>query len=230
MSEAPQTTPSQVPPSASNIEPDGEIEIPKNRSSGMLWLSLFAIGAGVAAFFAVPLIRDLLSPPSTAAKTEVAPVSTPAAMTAPVATTAPAAAATSTDESVASAPAEEAAPPSALPNARPAPSPTAAEPPLVPTAASAAAPTPSPQPASGEEPDQAALSSLEKGTGFLYVASSIQTNVYLYGVLAGVTNQRLVSKCGPRFIRLGTAPGTWQSDGVVSVVKCGGFTRVQIAP
>jgi hypothetical protein len=109
----------------------------------------------------------------------------------------------------------------------------------VPTAALAAsvparatAPSAGPPNAAGpsEEPDDAALQSLEKGTGFLFVSSPLQTNVYLYGILAGPTNQRLVSKCGPRFIRLGTAPGAWQSDGVVAIVKCGGFTRVQIAP
>jgi len=72
------------------------------------------------------------------------------------------------------------------------------------------------------------LASLEHGAGFLYVASPLATNVYVYGNLLGPTNQRLVSKCGPRFLRLGTAPGAWQGEGFVQIVKCGGFTRVEM--
>jgi hypothetical protein len=88
---------------------------------------------------------------------------------------------------------------------------------------SAAAPS-----GAGEEPDAAELATLQHGFGFLYVASPLTTNVYAYGLLAGTTNQRIVSKCGPRFLRLGTAPGVWQGEGGVQIVKCGGFTRIEM--
>ena len=86
------------------------------------------------------------------------------------------------------------------------------------------------RPESAEEPDAAALATLQRGQGFLWVDSPLDTNVYVYGNLAGTTRQRLTQKCGPRFLRLGTAPGAWQSEGVVAVVKCGGFSRVEITP
>jgi hypothetical protein len=74
------------------------------------------------------------------------------------------------------------------------------------------------------------LASLPKGQGFLYVASPLATNVYVYGLLAGTTNQRITTNCGPRFLRLGTVPGAWQGEGVVRIVKCGALTRVEMAP
>ena len=91
-------------------------------------------------------------------------------------------------------------------------------------AAAAEAP-PAAAEASAEE-----LATLQKGQGFLFVASPFSTNVYVYGLLAGTTNQRLTTKCGPRFLRLGTAPGAWQSEGVVQIVKCGALTRVEMGP
>lgn len=215
-------TVSQVPPSASNIEPEPAIEIPETRSPRWLWISVFGVAAGVLSFLAVPMIRNKIAPeqppttPPTAAPSATAP--------APVATATGAQptavdtnAAPETSATAAPGPAVSAAPEREVPPAAVAPSPSGAPP-------SATAET------SADTPDESALASLEKGTGFLYVASPLQTNVYVYGILAGQTNQRLVSKCGPRFIRLGTAPGAWQSAGSVSIVKCGGFTRIQMAP
>lgn len=134
-----------------------------------------------------------------------------------------------------------AAAPSAAPEA-----PVAAAPSAAPEApvASAVASAPSPAPSGiasasavtetrvdgAGEPDAAALATLQRGQGFLWVDSPLATNVYIYGNLAGTTRQRITTKCGPRFVRLGTAPGAWQSEGVVAVVKCGGFTRLEIAP
>ena len=60
------------------------------------------------------------------------------------------------------------------------------------------------------------------------MASPLTTNVYLYGILAGTTNQRIITKCGPRFIRLGTELGKWQTEGLVQIVKCGALTRVEM--
>jgi DNA-binding response OmpR family regulator len=212
---APQGTVSQVPPSASNIESEVEIPMHKASSNRSLWLIAIGLGAGALSFVAVPYIRNLISPPpapetprtiATSTQTQAKPVETARR----VESAAPSASAGS------NAPTETAPAPSAPEAPAPAAAPAAQAPPAV--------------PASADEPDQAALAALEKGTGFLVVASSLQTNVYLYGILAGQTNQRLVSKCGPRFIRLGTAPGAWQTQGSVTVVKCGGFTRVQLNP
>src|SRR5262249_40638844 len=80
----------------------------------------------------------------------------------------------------------------------------------------------------GAELDSAAVAALSPGQGYLYVASSLSTNVYLYGILAGTTNQRIITKCGPRFIRLGRELGKWQTEGLVQIVKCGALTRVEM--
>jgi hypothetical protein len=98
--------------------------------------------------------------------------------------------------------------------------------------ASASAPTTpvAPKAVTDESADADALATLKKGQGFLLVASPVQTNVYVYGNLAGTTNQRITTNCGPRFLRLGTAPGQWQSEGFVQIVKCGALTRVEMKP
>lgn len=116
----------------------------------------------------------------------------------------------------------------ALASAAPAPEP-AAVPSAMPAAASAAPPAAgAAQPPAASEPGAAELATLPNGQGFLYVASPLATNVYVYGNLAGTTNQWIQTKCGPRFLRLGTAPGAWQGEGVVNIVKCGGTTRVEM--
>jgi hypothetical protein len=214
-------TVSQVPPAANNIEPEPEMQIPEKGSTRWLWISVFGLAAGVLSFLAVPMIRNMIAPGA-------APVT-------PRMTQATASAPAPVETAVSSAPAVEAvaASESSAPPAPSAAAPASAEP-TAPALAAAPSvsgtPLPTTPPASGDEPDESALASLEKGTGFLYVVSPLQTNVYVYGILAGQTNQRLVSKCGPRFIRLGTTPGAWQSQGSVSIVKCGGFTRVQMTP
>jgi hypothetical protein len=73
------------------------------------------------------------------------------------------------------------------------------------------------------------VKALQKGYALLYVASPLQTNVYVYGLLAGKTNERITTKCGPRFIRLGSAPGVWQGEGLVQIAKCGELTRVELS-
>jgi hypothetical protein len=119
----------------------------------------------------------------------------------------------------------------AVPTAEPAPTASAES---APAAVPDPEPTPSvppsvPSSAVGSD-DAVALASLPKGQGFLFVASPLATNVYVYGLLAGVTNERIMTKCGPRFLRLGTKPGAWQTEGVVEIVKCGASTRVEMAP
>jgi hypothetical protein len=125
---------------------------------------------------------------------------------------------TTTVPPVASLPTPEMLPPAAE-------STSAASTPPAASASGATAPSPF-----AAEPDAALLASLQKGEGFLYVLSPLATNVYIYGLLAGTTNQRITTKCGPRFLRLGTRPGAWQTEGLVQIVKCGAFTRVEMAP
>jgi hypothetical protein len=85
----------------------------------------------------------------------------------------------------------------------PAPSAQAAEPPAAPEGA----------PASDEE--------IPPGMAQLFVASGLDTNVFVHGKMVGKTNTVLLSYCGTRFVRLGTAPGDWQTDGTVLKIKCG---------
>jgi DNA-binding response OmpR family regulator len=175
---------------------------PPRKSRTALWGLAAVVVGGIAAVVFVPKQR--------AAETTPAP-STPVA--------------------AATAKTEPAAEPS--PSAAVAPSVAASAAPEAPGIASASASVVKPEPTapvSEGEPDAAALATLQRGQGFLWVDSPLTTNVYVYGNLAGTTRQRITTKCGPRFLRLGTAPGAWQSEGVVAVVKCGGFSRVELAP
>jgi hypothetical protein len=44
--------------------------------------------------------------------------------------------------------------------------------------------------------------------------------VFVHGVQYGTTNQWLRTKCGHRFVRLGTAPGSWLSEGLPTKIRC----------
>jgi hypothetical protein len=48
----------------------------------------------------------------------------------------------------------------------------------------------------------------------------VSANVYVHGVEVGTTNAWLTSRCGFRFIRLGTAPGQWLSKGEPAKLSC----------
>jgi len=113
---------------------------------------------------------------------------------------------------------------SGAPTSGEAPSPSASGGPAPEHPAAAAPPS-----ADDAASDEAAVRSLQKGYALLYVASPLATNVYVYGLLAGKTNERITTKCGPRFIRLGTAAGAWQGEGVVQVAKCGTLTRIEMS-
>jgi hypothetical protein len=200
------------PPPRGPSEPE-ELRASKRRTGALPFVAAAVVIAGGTALLLVPRGR-----PETPAA--------PAAKAAPPAATA----------APAPSPSEPAAEPvgsgaaSAAPAAAPAPSaaPSAAEPLAPSPAAAASAPMAAPTAAQTEAADDAALATLKKGQGFLLVASPIQTNVYVYGNLAGTTNQRITTNCGPRFLRLGTEPGKWQSEGWVQVVKCGALTRVEM--
>jgi hypothetical protein len=66
--------------------------------------------------------------------------------------------------------------------------------------------------------------------GYLFVSSSLDTKVFVQGKLAGKTNQHLKSFCGSRYVRLGTAPGHWQSKGFTTKIKCQALNRLEIEP
>lgn len=87
------------------------------------------------------------------------------------------------------------------------------------TAETPADETPEPEPATEEIPD---------GYAQLYVESSLDTNVFVHGKEVGTTNTVVLSHCGPRFIRLGKAPGQWESEGVPKIIECGKMNRVKL--
>jgi hypothetical protein len=62
----------------------------------------------------------------------------------------------------------------------------------------------------------------------LYVESPLDTHVFVHGVDVGATNTTVISRCGAKFVRLGSAPGEWQSEGVPLKIKCGETTRVKM--
>jgi hypothetical protein len=66
--------------------------------------------------------------------------------------------------------------------------------------------------------------------GYLFVESTLDTEVFVHGRANGKTNRWLVSTCGPRFIRLGVALGQWQTEGVVNIVKCQSATHMSLDP
>jgi DNA-binding response OmpR family regulator len=215
--------------------PRAKLRTPKRGVPVAIWFVAAAGVVAAGALLGAPLLRGSTKTPEPRAETAPkptalavpAPTNAPSLAVKPSATAAVASAAPAPEPSAnASAAAEPSAAPSATVAAAPAPEPSAAPAALPSEAPASAATAP---PAEGAlEPDATALASLEHGAGFLYVASPLATNVYVYGNLLGPTNQRLVSKCGPRFLRLGTTPGAWQGEGFVQIVKCGGFTRVEM--
>ncbi|HVU01338.1 MAG TPA: hypothetical protein VHE30_06285 [Polyangiaceae bacterium] len=224
---------SAAPPRAPSDPPRDSMRVPTARTSPWVFVGAALVIGGVAAV----VLRPKASPgdvvPVARPVATVAPAPSPTASLAPDPTalaTAPAGSTPAPPESAA-APASAAAEESAAPAESAAP-PAPSAPPLAAGAAPGPAPAaPAPAPAPGEATaDEAALASLKKGQGFLYVDSPLQTNVYVYGNLAGTTNQRITTNCGPRFLRLGTAPGAWQTEGLVAVVKCNALTRIEMKP
>ncbi len=73
-------------------------------------------------------------------------------------------------------------------------------------------------------------SELAAHLGYLYVSSPIDTQVFVQGKAAGQTNTYLEVFCGRRYLRLGTAPGEWQSDGVGFKISCQKINRIALRP
>jgi len=67
--------------------------------------------------------------------------------------------------------------------------------------------------------------------GYLTVRSSAAAEVYVKGVSIGPTNQRNVSHCRQKYVRLGVPPGPrWLSPGQTVSIPCRGETTVTIEP
>jgi hypothetical protein len=96
----------------------------------------------------------------------------------------------------------------------------------VPTAAAAApvesAPPQKPTPAL---PDRGELADDEC---WLLVQANVDARVFVHGIDLGRTGQWLKSRCGMRFIRLGSAPGQWLSEGVPQRLVCGDVTTLEV--
>lgn len=118
------------------------------------------------------------------------------------------------------APAESADP---APAPAPPPTPAPSAPAPAPPAPSASAP-----PAADDGRDG---SELNWNQGYLVVESSGSFDVYATGVKLGSTNEKHLSRCGLRFVRLGDGePARWKSAGQTVDVKCQAVTRVTIEP
>lgn len=214
--------------------PRAKLRTPKRGVPVAIWFVAAAGVVAAGALLGAPLLRG--STRTAVPPADVAPKPTVLAAPAPPSETAPAVAdpsatapvASAADSAALAATAAPAPEPSATASATAAPAPEPSAAPSTPPSEAPASAATAPSTEGALEPDATALASLEHGAGFLYVASPLATNVYVYGNLLGPTNQRLVSKCGPRFLRLGTAPGAWQGEGFVQIVKCGGFTRVEM--
>lgn len=82
-----------------------------------------------------------------------------------------------------------------------------------------------------DEPSEAELAELLSYEGYLTVTSTADAEVYVQGKHVGPTNQRLVSKCYQRFVRLkkGT-DGEWITPGRPVRIACMSSTTVEIDP
>ncbi|HEX2736007.1 MAG TPA: hypothetical protein VHM70_30610 [Polyangiaceae bacterium] len=69
---------------------------------------------------------------------------------------------------------------------------------------------------------------LPEDSAWLYVRSNLDTRVFVHGVDHGTTNQWFKSRCGGRFIRLGSAPGVWQSPGIPAKLRCRQGNEIEI--
>ena len=66
--------------------------------------------------------------------------------------------------------------------------------------------------------------------GYLYVVSPLDTQVFVQGKAAGKTNTYLEVFCGRRYLRLGSAPGDWQSEGLGFKIGCQQVNQIVIQP
>lgn len=111
-------------------------------------------------------------------------------------------------------------------SSQPAAFPSEATPSVVTSAASTAPAGAAPKDASDTPPTDPAT--LPADQGYLLVKSAADARVFVHGIDAGPTNAWLRSKCGTRFIRLGSAPGEWVSRGIARRVRCRSSTQLEL--
>jgi hypothetical protein len=138
-----------------------------------------------------------------------------------------------------------ASPPAASTTEGELPSPSAAldasaEPAIDPSAEPAieasAAPSADPSAPASAQPDASAKAeldpkSLPPGQGILLVRSTIDAGVYSGRTLLGKTGEKLIVRCGTRFLRLGSVPlNRWFAPGKAVAIKCRGLTSIGLLP
>jgi hypothetical protein len=80
-----------------------------------------------------------------------------------------------------------------------------------------------------EVSDVEEASALRHDEGYLVVQSSVDAVVSVQGLSLGRTNERILSRCNHRFIRLGE-PHKWLTEGRSVILACGKLTTVRIEP
>lgn len=126
-------------------------------------------------------------------------------------------------------PSLEAAPPNKSLSKAPPSATLPVPPPTEPAAPATADPAEKPTP---EEPSgpPGPPERLPSDAAYLYVESLGTSRVFVHGLESGETNAWLETKCGTRFIRLGSAPGSWSSKGLPYKLKCQSANRLKIDP
>jgi hypothetical protein len=203
-----------LPPPVVPAEPE---PVAPPRRSIVVWLVLAAVLVGVAVFVVLRLdlggAGEAEPLGSVTARPRPAPTSSAAAPTSGSAASPP------TSALAASATA------SAAPSVAPSAAPTTA-----PTASAAATPTVSAAPSADP-----AAAPLPPNRGYLTVTSGAEGVVFVNGQRAGTPNQRLVTTCGPRFVRIAApddpkAAPTWLTPGRSVIVPCGGEATIALEP
>lgn len=208
------------PPTATRANASVQ-EAPKRRSpwAGVALLGVVGAIVGAAALASQPGTTPREVPPAVepAGSTSAAPaVEAERARAEAMATAAPTPTVDGAAEAQAPLPATSAAPVTSAMSGE------------LPESAPSSAPNEAPtSPTDADAPDP---SELAGHLGYLYVTSSADTQVFVQGKLAGKTNSYLQVFCGRKYLRLGSEPGHWQSDGVTFKVGCQSISRVAIEP
>ena len=218
--------PREAAPGATGSPARSKIVVPANPAAAAApvkrKVNWAAIAIVLAAVVGLGVLATRQKPPATTTSPETASAPTNAAEAPGTASPSPPAATTEATAPVATTVSSAATnePPANVPS-EVAPDSSAAEP-----AASAATPSaPGASPLPPQDPSQ-----LAGHLGYLYVSSPIDTQVFVQGKVAGKTNSYLEVFCGRRYLRLGAAPGEWQSEGVGFKIACQQVSRVTLRP
>lgn len=80
------------------------------------------------------------------------------------------------------------------------------------------------------EPTTEASDGLLSFEAHVTVRSSVDAEVVVQGRAVGKTNQRLLTRCGPRNVRLRTATGAWLTAGQHVRITCMMHTAIRLEP